>query len=911
MSRYRKSLYIILCILFVFAGYIFISVFYRYILSYVESKVIPEVAKNAGIDDLSINVRSAGLFGAEIASLRFGKESGAPSIDSVIIDYNPVGLYNKFIKKAIINGVEIECEYSEGKIRIRGFDLNRFISNIQDNNQPSTDRPKTLPFGSIELRNLIFILQWKDKKIRLPAELEIIPGVQNRSLINCRLSLYPKDHEINLASVIDLDKNTSVISISSKKFPFSRFSDFTMLVQGVSLSGAADISADAGLQFSPFKISSASCVITSNNLEISYNDFKLENPRESKKPFILDIRNNGENEWIFTGSSISLVSPVPVTISNPEARLAVKDNSLKSSGNFTIKPGSFIHEKVLYYGKENSFEIRGKYSAGLAGNGAWYFKASGIPLTGHTFDKTGLNFRGLDISSNGMEFDVSGKGKGKTGHIQYAASISDISASNDNLSLITPELTVGGKAELGNSKVTGSIDIKARNAVVKSGSAKTDIPVFSVSGIFEQNAGTPLQFDGVLKFKDIGMDDSKLQFAASGIGGTIPFEWPFKTTAKKGSFFADAVYWKGMNLGAFSGTTRQDKSGLLFDGVHKSSVLKGMSVDFSGKTELFGSKGLEAEINFIVQKYNTGSDIDLGRFFPQAKGIAFGGTLELNGKISFIDKKPTGFLKGSIKEGSFRYSDKDILVEGIDINLLMPNLLAARSGPRQRLTFNRASIGALQLSEGKVDFQIESAESFYIEKSSFKWCNGSVNTQSIRVSSINKDLSLTLFCDRINLAMIIDQLGVASAEGNGAVNGKIPVEYKNGKLSFTDGFLYSTPGEGGTIHITGAKLLGEGTIPGTSQFTQIELTMEALKDYIYDWVRLKLITEGEDLLLYLQFDGKPANPLPFIYKKDLGGFVRVKSAEEGSRFQGIRLDINLVIPLDKILHYRNALNISR
>jgi len=91
----------------------------------------------------------------------------------------------------------------------------------------------------------------------------------------------------------------------------------------------------------------------------------------------------------------------------------------------------------------------------------------------------------------------------------------------------------------------------------------------------------------------------------------------------------------------------------------------------------------------------------------------------------------------------------------------------------------------------------------------------------------------------------------------------------------------------------------------------MELTIEALKDFIYDWVRLKLLTEGEDLLLYLQFDGKPANPLPFIYKKDLGGFVRVKSAEEGSRFQGIRLDINLVIPLDKILHYRNALNISR
>ncbi|MDP3285577.1 MAG: hypothetical protein Q8M56_14190, partial [Desulfobacterales bacterium] len=275
MFRYRKPLYISLCILFIFAGYISISIFYKYILSYVESKVIPEVAKNAGIDDLRINVRSAGLFGAEIASLRFGKESDAPSIDSVIIDYDPIGLYNKFIKKAVISGVEIECEFTDGKIKIRGFDLNRFISNLQAGSRLSTDRPKTLPFGSIELRNSIFVLQLKDKRIRLPAELEIIPSDQNRSLIDCRLSLYPGDHEITLTSVVDLNKIESVISISSKDLPFNRFSDFAMLVPGISLSGSADISARAGLQFFPFKISSASCVITSNNLGISYNEFKL------------------------------------------------------------------------------------------------------------------------------------------------------------------------------------------------------------------------------------------------------------------------------------------------------------------------------------------------------------------------------------------------------------------------------------------------------------------------------------------------------------------------------------------------------------------------------------------------------------------------------------------------------------
>jgi len=415
MSRYRKPLYITLCILLVFAGYLSISILYKYILSYVESKVIPEIAKKAGIEDMLINVRSAGLFGAEIASIRFGKEPGAPSIDSVILDYDPIGLYNKFIKKAVISGVEIECEYTDGKINIRGFDLNRFISNFQTKNQPKTDRPKTLPFGSIILRNLILVLQLEDKRIRLPAELEIFPSVQNRSLIDSRLILYPKDHEITITSVVNLDKNESVISASSKGLPFNRFFDYAMIVPGFSLSGAADISAKAGLQFSPFKILSASCVITANNFRISLNELILENSKESKKPFICDIRYNGENEWIFAGSPVYLVSPVPVTISNLEARLTTEGNFLKSSGNFTIDSAAFIHEKISYPGKERPFQIHGRYSASLTDKEFWSFKTTNIPFTGHTFDKTGLNFLGMDISSNGLEFDVSGKGKGKKG----------------------------------------------------------------------------------------------------------------------------------------------------------------------------------------------------------------------------------------------------------------------------------------------------------------------------------------------------------------------------------------------------------------------------------------------------------------------------------------------------------------
>ena len=69
---------------------------------------------------------------------------------------------------------------------------------------------------------------------------------------------------------------------------------------------------------------------------------------------------------------------------------------------------------------------------------------------------------------------------------------------------------------------------------------------------------------------------------------------------------------------------------------------------------------------------------------------------------------------------------------------------------------------------------------------------------------------------------------------------------------------------------------------------QMELAREALKDYDYDWAKLNITSEGEELLLQMQMDGKPAKTLPFVYRKDIGGFMKVEANAKGSKFQGIR-----------------------
>ncbi|HSO18873.1 MAG TPA: YdbH domain-containing protein [Desulfosarcina sp.] len=218
-------------------------------------------------------------------------------------------------------------------------------------------------------------------------------------------------------------------------------------------------------------------------------------------------------------------------------------------------------------------------------------------------------------------------------------------------------------------------------------------------------------------------------------------------------------------------------------------------------------------------------------------------------------------------------------------------------------------MGGILVEGGGVDFQIEPGKTLFIEKGRLSWCGGKVDVQSLRLAPGRPEYQLGLYCQRLQLSRILEQLGAVHARGSGSVNGMIPVAFSAGRLGFDDGFLFSTPGESGEIQLTGTEILTRGIPKDTPQFAQVELAREALKDYAYDWAKLGLSTEGEDLVMRLQFDGKPARPLPFVYEKEIGRFVRIEAGAQGSVFQGIGLDVNLRLPLNRLLRYKEIVNL--
>ncbi|MBF0112306.1 MAG: YdbH domain-containing protein, partial [Desulfamplus sp.] len=224
----------------------------------------------------------------------------------------------------------------------------------------------------------------------------------------------------------------------------------------------------------------------------------------------------------------------------------------------------------------------------------------------------------------------------------------------------------------------------------------------------------------------------------------------------------------------------------------------------------------------------------------------------------------------------------------------------------------RVDIKDLKISNAAIRYSIEStpnsSPSLLIENALFDWCDGKVISESIRIPSKNGDYNISLFCDRLKLSSLLKQVGNFEAEGDGTLNGRIPISILGGNITFNNGFLYSTPGKGGNIKVSDSDKLTAGIAKDTPQFNQLDLAKEALKNYRYEWARFGFNTKGEELLVKMEFDGKPQNTLPFVYKKELGSFIRVSADKSGSNFQGIKIDVNLQLPFNRVLKFGNKIN---
>ncbi|MEE4314976.1 MAG: YdbH domain-containing protein, partial [Desulfofustis sp.] len=239
--------------------------------------------------------------------------------------------------------------------------------------------------------------------------------------------------------------------------------------------------------------------------------------------------------------------------------------------------------------------------------------------------------------------------------------------------------------------------------------------------------------------------------------------------------------------------------------------------------------------------------------------------------------------------------ERHLNITDLDCSLTLPHLPEIRSAPSQRCTAARIDIGTLHFGAADISYRLEDPRTLFIEKSRVDWCRGTLESGSVRLSTINPEIDTVLYSSRINFAELLNQFGFDQTEGDGALNGKLPVKWSGDQLHIDDGFLFSTPGAGGIVRFTNTDLLRQG-IGAVQQAGSLGYSLKALENFAYNWSRLSFNSFGDELLLTMELDGRPRTPLPYAFQNGM-----LVEAEQGKLDYPIRLDINLRLPLAELL----------
>ncbi len=936
--------YFLITAVFVF---MLIIVLIPHVLPPVLDKVISNrVIMETGLKDFHIHIRSMGLFGTDIGKINIGRTA---DIDSVYVDYNPGSFLKKRINQIHISGLVIRAKLKDSHIEFPDPDITRLIFSGKTGSINSRDSMDSNGSDDLHGKNLHVNHSSYGKKntntaaavaaaaiAALPKKISItnsslvikinhytsivpfnLSAEINRKekIINARAAVFPFGEKIKIAIVSGFSGKIKRFEILSDSFSLDQAGKLiSMYAPGVKLSGNAaihifkSINKDQDRQASVKNNTASSNTVspdTVSSWKINISHMGVESPFKAKiKNFISSI-NLGDHFFSTSGAClISGFSPVSSSVSDAGAI------SNTSAGSVRIVSPL----KIIYSG---DYRIKNNKK------NPWNFslKAMNSDVSEELLLESGqgraihikkpflnLNFKGKALKANGIIFGSCLKGEGNFGNIRTSFS----------------KFNMNGRCNFDFSEAGNGLDLRMNTGLdsIKIIREKfySDFSGLKISGSLHIGSYLtpvlklePSVLNAVVKDNSAGIRINNISF-------NMPLVFPFADKSlygeenRPGIFSAQKIIFKGQNFGKVSGKIFQASRGCIIKGNALITGLfkpgyKPFPIEFIADGRILKKdKGISASLKFNSKKFQLASDMIKQDYLKSDSGIDFHCSASLAGFAKFNNNRLKTGLNLDINDGFLSLKGENFRADNIKTSLGFNDLVNLRSRPAQILTIDQISSNDIKISNAVVKYSIESIHSVLIENISFNWCNGRVTTGSMRFSPDKNNYDMVFYCDRLKLARILNEVGSFKADGEGSLNGRIPVHYENGSLSFDNGFLFSTPGIGGKIKVTGTEALTAGIPMNSPAFTQIDLAREALKNYKYKWAKLIFNTSHHDLLVKMEFDGEPARVLPFEYKKKLGRFIRVDVTSPGSHFQGMKIDVNLKLPLNKFMKFTDMLN---
>ena len=916
----RKPLLTVLFILFLLLGAGFLS--YSFFLPrYIERKILPDLGRKLS-GSLSGRVYSIGLFSADFGDIVLGdKQDQAVNIGVIHAEYSLSSLRARKLDNVKINGLRLNLKLSNGTFIIPGLDLEKSGSEqpVRQNSKQSDNISLPIIPDSFQIQNGLVSFLYGEEHFIIPFDLELVRQIQGNQTVPptfyFSLQMLPQGEKISIEGIIDLAANKANFSFAAPSLDLNRFLVLSGLTPGAISTGKGSITAKTRVSLMPFQVEEA--LVTADLEPIFFGQIPIilgsaTKTQDREAAISLDLKNELE-QWLLN---------VRVTVGEPfgaflelNSSAAMEEDNLHSSGRFSVKPlVQSDPEQQFRYAQifKKIPELEGNFVIDFMKNGAWKATIESPVANSQDFQAKELDVLFLDTSLKaGMPIlSLKGMGDARKDELDLSVSIPGLRAQNNDAEIKIPmvnlhALYIQDKDPDHEDPATpgqGAFKITLNDTQFNKNNLSGRADITLQGNMEHQPAGETgsLQTSGTVTVSKAEFIDADNSITVKNIAGKIPWQWPASDQEAAGELEAAKMSFGRYDLGSFKADLRLRQMIYSLTGSFTSSLLAGITAGVSGKAEISDSGPL-GEIAVHIDPTPLAS-IHLGKFQSSLKNAYFSGLVGLESSLRFNKAGIQGRAQSRIEQGRFELPEKKYVVEGIDISFVLPSLPGLRSSPAQKIFFKKASAGDIVIENGRIIWQLESPDTILIEESMFRWAGGRIFTNAVRLSPDMKELSITLFCDRLKLSDLLEQFGVSNAQGEGTVSGRIPLTIGMNRVHFEDGFLYSSPGQGGSVRVAAFDTLAAGIPKNTPQFAQVDFAAEAMKNFSYNWVKLLFNTEGEELVMQMQMDGKPVQSLPFSYDSRTGMLQRIENGAQGIN-QPIRLDVNFRLPLNRFLGY--------
>jgi len=813
-------------------------------------KRLPRLLNHAGVE---FDIQKIGIFNTHVSNIRI---SNGLSIDSINMGYRVEGLSCFRLNKLTLSGLRIHAGLdADNRIQIVGLDIANTAGG--PGTKPNLSLLEDLP-GEILLQNSTLVMDTVQGTFIIPFNVKAAVTPEDGK-INIQVFCYPFGEKIHIRTAYDLNNGLESIKIEADSFDSSHL----------------------------------------NPLLSKYTDtIKLDGPvnvtLETTSP---------RKKWQLNLSRLGITIPFKADVTNFSTTVLMHDSRFRVTGSgnisspmlpvFPIEYGLTIDSK-----KANQYEFS---------------------LNTPTLKSYEINYDSMSAAMKNLQLQANLQGSlEKTkGNIIVKMNAGRIVRQTEKISFDQTEIRTNIESDLSpkGKGIISTLKLVADKINISSSQGKAGFPSVNISGEFGLNINgkKTKKTSNINPFAKLTLKASRgrvssavFKTTASGIGIEMPIQYPYTGKTKYGTYSIPKISYN--NQYHFSTAGRLVQTGekkIKITGGVKLQALPNLSTQFVSRVG-FG-KGVQASLDFKTNPVRLNA-ADIEQFFPkQVQGTEIDLGVFAKGTAQYRHRQLKTNLQLKITDSHLLMPDMNLSVNSINAALELNDLIVPESIPGQLLTIDSIEMNEIKINDVKVRFCIEDGKTLLIENILFRWCNGLVSSESIRFPQETNAYALTLYCDRLELAQLLKQMGAFHARGTGTLNGRIPIFYSDGNISFDNGFLFSTPGSGGNVIVANTERITAGIPMDSPQFSQLDLAREALKNYDYKWAKLIFNTFEDTLYVNMELDGKPSKTLPFEYKKELGRFVRVDASSPGSNFQGIKLDVNLKLPFNEVMKFGNKL----